>query len=105
MLHLKHILVGDGVLPLPSLVCGGSLGLEDTSPNVRDFTGSVQIRQHEGVLLTLEQFTLVADLDPGALGELGPNEGFKLRPPVGSFSGLLGRELPCLIQPQLCQRQ
>jgi len=64
------------------------------------FAGAVQIGEHERVFLALEQFALVDDLDPGALGEFGPNEGFKLCPPIGSFPGVLGRELACLIQPQ-----
>ena len=105
VLHLEHILVRDGIFPLAGLVCGGSLSLEDARPNVRDFTGSVQIRQHEGMFLALEQLALVADLDPSALGKLSPDKRLQLRPPVGSFPGFLGRELPCLIQPQLCQRQ
>ena len=97
MLDLAHILVRDGVLPLASLVSGGGLGLEHAGTNIRDFADPVQICQHEGMLLALEKLLHRADLDPGALGKLGPDERFQLRPPIGSFSGLLGRELARLI--------
>ena len=43
----------------------------------------------------------MGDLDPGTLGELGPDKAFKLCPPVGSFPGLLGRKLARLVLPQL----
>ena len=66
-----------------------------------DFTDAVQVRQHEGMFLALEQLALVADLDPSALGKLSPDKRLQLRPPVGSFPGFLGRELARLIQPQL----
>ena len=101
VLHLEHILVWDGVLPLAGLIRRSGLGLEDALPNIRDITDAVQVRQHEGMFLALEQLHGVDHLDPGALGELSPDEGFQLRPPIGSFPGLLAGHLICFLHPQL----
>ena len=100
VLHLAHIFVRDGVLPLPSPVCGGGLGFKYACPNVRDFTDAIQIRQHKRVFFTLEELLDLADLNPCALGELSPDDALQLRTPVGSLPGLLGRKLASLIQPQ-----
>jgi len=100
MLHLAHVLVRDGILPFASLISGGSFGLEDTKAIVGDLTDAIQVCQHEGVFLALEDHAGLANLDSGALGELGPDNGLQLCPPIGSLPGLLGRELPGLVEPQ-----
>lgn len=80
VLNLQLVFVWDSVFPFTSFVCRDGFVLKDARSNIWNFTGSIQIRQYEGVLPTLEGLLELADPNPGALGELSPNKGFQLRP-------------------------
>ena len=68
VLDLAHIFVGNGILPFAGLVGGSCLSLKNAGAELRVFTGAVQVGQHEGVFLALEQFAFIAHLNPGAFG-------------------------------------